>query len=89
MTGTGKCSMGKCAGTSGNPQGNTEHRQQSIAATREKKTETGGKEKGRREITRDTAMNTVAEQLVQEIMRAALRKTADKSKQRLKRKRGI
>ena len=71
-TGTGTCVAGKCGGTLGNSPGDTEHEEQSTAATREKRNEAKGKGKGRKETTRDAEVNAVEAELVQEIMRATM-----------------
>ena len=71
-TSTGRCVMGRCAGTLNNPEGIQTHTRQTMDSTKERRTTAGGKQKAGKNITRDEAEREVAPALVQEIMTAAL-----------------
>ena len=71
ITGNGRCSTGRCAGTKGNRPGSAAHKEQTIPASKEKRPDQGALTDGRRDFTLKAVVNAVADQLVQEIFRAA------------------
>jgi hypothetical protein len=88
MTGTGRCVTGKCGGTRNNEEGNRKHQEQTITCDKRRRTSMGTVKEGRREMTRDTAVNSVAQDLVQEIMRAAMAEKATRTEKSASNKRG-
>lgn len=72
-TGDGRCKIGKCAGTSGNAKGDRRHEEQTVPNSKERRPSQGEKQGGRREYTGEAVVNAVAADLVQEVVRAAMR----------------
>ena len=72
QTGTGRCSIGKCAGTEPG-QKDRKHKEQTVPNSKERRPSQGDKQKGRWDYTKEAVTNAVAEALVQEIMEAAIR----------------
>ena len=64
---SGKCVIGRCAGTCDNVPGNKEHTEQIQPTRRERRSHQGQKKRGRREYTLAAVVNMVQPELVQEI----------------------
>ena len=71
LTGDGKCEVGTCAGTVGNPTGSRAHKEQTVANTKGKRATCGQMVGAVREYKRDTVINAVESALIQEILTAA------------------
>ena len=72
MTGNGRCKIGKCGGTKGQPQGSRRHEQQTCANESGRATRMGDQERYERgQYSVKAAKNMVASMLVQEIIEAA------------------
>jgi hypothetical protein len=70
LTGTGRCVIGKCAGTKDNLPGNKNHRQQIVANTADRRMSLGGKTGSRREVVRDVAAMMVQPGIAVEVLMA-------------------
>ena len=70
-TGTGCCIIGECSGTEGNAPGARDHLEQTVANSKAKRVSQGSLMNGRRELTREAAVNSVQTELIHEILTAA------------------
>ena len=68
-TGNGRCRAGQCTGRRGRA-GRTTHPRQTIAQSKARRVDQGGKEGGRREWTRQAVVNALEEPLLEEVLGA-------------------
>ena len=78
MTGTGRCETGKCEGTKGNKPGDRRHAEQTVPNSKERRPSQGQRTGGRWDFTKEAVVNAVAESLVTEITRAAIKERLSK-----------
>ena len=71
-TGNGKCIIGKCAGTRTNAPGDRRHEEQTVPNSKARRPKQGEKNKHRWDYTREAVVNPVAEDLIKEIIGAAI-----------------
>ena len=71
-TGNGRCKIGRCTGTRGNEVGDNRHAEQTVPNSKEKRPSQGERTGKRWDYIRQAVVNAVEENLVQEIMRAAI-----------------
>lgn len=70
-TGNGRCKIGACAGTVGNPPGDRRHVEQTVPNSKDRRPDQGAMVNGKREYLIKTVKNAVASGLVLEILHAA------------------
>jgi hypothetical protein len=71
-TGNGKCKLGACGGTEHNERGDGRHEEQTVPNSKDRRPKQGEKHAGRWDFTKEAVTNSVAEELVAEIMKTAM-----------------
>jgi hypothetical protein len=80
ITGNGRCKVGTCAGTVNNNKGDRRHAEQTVPNSKERRPGQGEKTRGRWDFTKQAVVNAVAERLVREITRAAIKRKGEEKK---------